>query len=223
MKSWLRWGLGVIAPIVGIFAGIATREWRDDILNAFPFFLGSGPISWRAVAFWTLVCIPVLFAGTTFYVTRQAELKSEHLRTSEDDAHARALALTLSNADDGTGLWIANRGTHVLNDLEVVAIPDDERPQDLPPLTTGGGSTQVRLTYPILGGWFLANIEQLNPGKGLRICVSALSPEHFTRFEFDISWHDHTGKQRKSHAVADLRTVTHEIELQPRLARTSAA
>jgi hypothetical protein len=221
MNIWLRWALGVMAPIVGIFAGVMTREWRDDIFNAFPFAWGSGPISWPAVAFWSLVSIPVLFAGWTFRSARIAETKSDELRLDVDGAHARALALTLSNTDEGTSLWVTNGGTHVLRDVEVIAIPDDERPQAMPPLVIGGAS--VSLTYPIVGGWFLANVPQLNPGKGVRLCVGTVGPEDLTRFDFDISWHDHTGMQRKSHAVADLRTVAHEIELTPRPGRTRAS
>jgi hypothetical protein len=47
------------------------REWRDDIVGAFPFVLGHGPISVRAVAFWIVVSIPVISVAWQLYAAHE--------------------------------------------------------------------------------------------------------------------------------------------------------
>jgi len=210
MGRWLRWALGVIAPIVGIFAGVMTREWRDDILGAFPFVVGNGPVVWRAVAFWLLVSVPVAFAAWSFLHARRQEVAGD----KREAAHAGALGLSLSRAGETSGLWITNRGTHVITDIRVVATPDEWASVELP--LVSGGAADAQLMYPMAGGWFFASVLQLSPGRGLLLCAVAFAATDFTRIAFDCSWLDHDGKQRKSYALADLRSVDGEIGLRPR-------
>jgi hypothetical protein len=219
MDKWLRWTLGVIAPVVGVFAGVMSREWREDILGAFPFVMGEGPIAWRAVAFWGLVCIPVVFAGWTFRIARREEVAGQRRRTEAEAAHAGALTLTVSRTGDIVELWANNRGTHFIRDIELVAIADHEGPVQLPPLVANG-VPGVTVWLP-LGDWFIARVSQLNPDKGLLIGEARFAVGDFTRIDFDCSWHDHEGKKRKSHAVTDLATVEREIPLVPRPGRSA--
>jgi hypothetical protein len=45
----------------------------------------------------------------------------------------------------------------------------------------------VKVVYPILGGWFYAKVDKLNPNRGLMIVRSQLNEDDFTRIDFDIS------------------------------------
>ena len=136
------------------------------------------------------------------------------------DAHARALTLTVSRDHNLFSLWAANGGTHVIRDIEINAIPEAEDWHEnthgrLPKL----GQTEVHgveVVYPILGGWFHAKVSQLNPNRGFMIASFEIEHRDYTRFDIDVSWNDHTGMQRKSHAVVDVGSVTKDLPLQPR-------
>ena len=72
------------------------------------------------------------------------------------DEHASALALSLSRDAHQLQLWASNRGTHVIRDIEVNAIPAAEDWSErthgpLPKIEPGSEST--KLVY-LLGSWF---------------------------------------------------------------------
>jgi hypothetical protein len=137
-----------------------------------------------------------------------------------EEVHARALRLDISR--DGSVLRISalNQGTHVIRDIEIKAIPDDEHWFErthgpLPRLVDGGGRG-IEVWYPIVGGWFHAAIEQLNPNRGWTFGTFELKSTDYTIIDFDVAWNDHMGQQRKAHAVADVSAVDESLDLKPR-------
>jgi hypothetical protein len=220
MTHWLRTLLTIVAPIIGIFASLMLREWRDDILHAFPFVIAHGPISARALVFWALVAIPVVAAAWQWYSTQRGERDKRARREQVEMRHASAVSVSLTRGTGDVSLWSSNRSTHLIRGIQIVAIPDDEEwmeERDGPlPAVQPSHVSGVSLTYPIAGGWFYATMDQLNPGRGLQVLKATLRAVDFTRIDFDVAWLDHEGLQRKSHGTADVRVVEGEIALRPR-------
>jgi hypothetical protein len=158
---------------------------------------------------------------------RYLNLHSAVSQGKDDERHARALGLTVSH-DDSHGaheltIAVINRGTHVIEEIEINAIPDDDDWLEvthgpLPAVIAGGGASAVRLWYPIPGAWFHAQVSKLNVDRGYTILRSELKDEDYTRIDFDVFWNDHTGMQRKAHAVADVRGLLTDVPLKPRRA-----
>ena len=154
---------------------------------------------------------------------QQAKRDEERREQAIESIHARALELRLSLSDDDKQtrhlcVWVVNRGTHIIRDVEINAIPDDKEWMEhthgpLPSVRPGAPGVEV--TYPILGGWFLAKVNQLSPNRGLAIVESQLKEGDYTKIDFDVFWNDHEGKQRKGHAVVDA-AVEGDISLEPR-------
>lgn len=138
------------------------------------------------------------------------------------DDHATALALSVSRDAHEMRLWAFNRGTHVIRDIEVTAVPAAEdwfesTHGPLPKIALGSESS--KLSYPILGGWFHATIPQLSPSRGCMIASGNLDPHDYTMMDFDVFWNDHEGRQRKGHGVADVRSTDGDVTLKPRVRR----
>ncbi len=137
------------------------------------------------------------------------------------DRHATALALSVSRDGYELRLWASNRGTYLIRDIEVNAIPaaDDwlERTHGPLPRLVESGSGSSKLVCPISGGWFYATIPQLSPSRGHMIASGKLEPHDYTLMDFDVFWNDHEGRQRKSHGIADVRVVDGDVTLKPRV------
>jgi pimeloyl-ACP methyl ester carboxylesterase len=139
---------------------------------------------------------------------------------SHIDAHEYALNISINCDHDSFSIWVTNRGTHVIRDIEINTIPDDDDWHEgthgfLPkmhPIYTRG----VEIFYPILGGWFHAKVEQLNPNRGLMIARFQIGRRDYTKIDIDAFWNDHAGMQRKSHVVVDVASVTGDLSLRPR-------
>jgi nucleoside phosphorylase len=136
------------------------------------------------------------------------------------DEHATALGLSVSRDEHELQLWAFNRGTHVIRDIEVTAIPAAEdwferTHGPLPKIEPGSESSN--LVYPIVGGWFHATIPQLSPSRGYMIARGNLNSRDYTVMDFDVFWNDHEGRQRKSNGVADVRTADGDLTLKPRV------
>jgi hypothetical protein len=219
MTRWLRWTLTALASIATVFAGIMARVWGDDIFGSFPFWWGLGPISLRAVAFWLVVAVPFVAAVWGLRATHREKQETQRRQRDEEEGHARAVALRVSHESDKLRLVSENQGTHLVRDIQIVAdrgdawrAPDREPLPELAP----SGAPGVALTYPIAGGWFIAGVEQLSPGRGLAIASARLRENDFTQIRFLVSWHDHEGRLRKRMGVADLKSSVGEISLAPR-------
>lgn len=137
--------------------------------------------------------------------------------------HAHALAITISREDRDKTLTVGimNRGTHVIEDIEVNAIPDDENwlPASHGPLpqVVERGSDHVELFYPIAGGWFHARCAKLSPGRGYSVLAAKLRDGDYSRMDFDAFWNDHEGMQRKVHGVVEVRSCPGDVPLEPRI------
>ena len=147
---------------------------------------------------------------------RQAEIEQAERDEAVDSFHARAVGLRVSQYGNEMTLSITNRGTHLITDIEINAIPDDENWHE----TTHGSLPLVKdkstgVISPIMGGWFLAHVARLSPNRGIGIVTWQPSESYFTQIDFDVFWIDHTGMQRKSHAEFDV-TVEGQVELIPR-------
>ena len=140
--------------------------------------------------------------------------------TSAEDLHARALRLDLARRGTVLDVSALNQGTHIIRDIEINAIPDDEdwfeQSHGPLPKLIESGARGVEIVYPIVGGWFSATVTQLNPMRGCGLASFEIAPAAFTRMDFDVFWNDHTGKQRKAHAVADVNTLQGDLGLKPR-------
>jgi len=143
---------------------------------------------------------------------RATEKKVQELELRE---HSRALDISLSMSDEGLLVWISNQGTHIIKDIEVTAVADTEMAVSLPALIEPG-PVDVDLTYPILGGWWFARIHQITPNRGLAVGPFCVNEGDFTDIDFDVSWIDHDGKQRKSHAEVDVASDSWRVPLTPR-------
>jgi hypothetical protein len=150
----------------------------------------------------------------------ERERRARRDAAAVEDVHARALRLDVSR--DGSLLRVSalNQGTHVIRDIEINAIPDDEDWYErthgpLPRLVEGGGRG-IDVTYPILGGWFHATVAQLSPNRGWTVATFEMKSTDYTVIDFDVFWNDHTGQQRKAHAVGDVRTLHGDLALKPR-------
>lgn len=136
------------------------------------------------------------------------------------ELHARALDLSISHDGDSVSVWITNVGTHVIEDIEVNAIPADddwfERTHGPLPRLTSPGHGAVEITYPIAGGWFYARVQRLSPNRGVALGTFSLRPTDYTEMDVDVFWNDHGGLQRKSHATCNVRGTTGSISLKPR-------
>jgi hypothetical protein len=162
--------------------------------------------------------LAVVKAFTAFKDDRDHRINQEEI--SADDLHARALRVEVKR--HGTALHISalNQGTHVIRDIEINAIPDDEdwfeqSHGPLPKLIEGGGRG-VEVVYPIAGGWFYATVAQLSPSRGCGVASFETTSADYTQIDFDVFWNDHTGKQRKAHKVADVNTLEGDLWLEPR-------
>ncbi len=155
--------------------------------------------------------------------THRALMHAEHSRRAADRVHASAVGLSVSRDQDDARLWVTNRGTHRVEAIEVNAIPADDdwhrsTHGPLPELELDP-PRGVELVHPILGGWFYATVERLSPGRGLMIAAFRLDVANYDAIDFDLSWIDHAGLQRKSHAVAELGRVDGDIAMEVRAPR----
>jgi len=136
------------------------------------------------------------------------------------ERHSRALDITLAHEGTSATVWVSNVGTHVIRDVEINAIPADddwfERTHGPLPRLTSSGHKSVELTYPILGGWFHARVDQLSPNRGVGLATLALTPKDYTQIDIDAFWNDHAGLQRKSHGMVDVRLTSGSVSMQPR-------
>jgi Alpha/beta hydrolase family len=144
--------------------------------------------------------------------------------TVTEDVHAQAVALDISCDQDVFSLGALNIGTHVIRDIEINAIPDAEDWHEathgcLPKVETSY-THGVEVVYPIAGGWLYAKVAQLNPNRGFMVATFQIERGDYTKIDFDVFWNDHTGMQRKSHAVVDVASVTGDLPLKPRRAAT---
>jgi hypothetical protein len=137
------------------------------------------------------------------------------------DRARTAVSLRVSHAEDGSRLWVENSGLHVVRDIEIAAIPEEEEwpPQPhgpLPRLHDDQSGPGVRLTAPITGGWFLARVDQLSPGRGVQVVHYDEDVDDYQRLDIDLWWNDHEGLQRKGHVSAHLRECDGSLEMTPR-------
>jgi hypothetical protein len=162
--------------------------------------------------------LAVVKAFNAFREDRERVTRQQNAAT--EDVHARALRLDVSREGSVLQISATNQGTHVIRDIEINAIPDDEdwfeRSHGPLPKLIEGGSRDVEVVCPIVGGWFYATARQLNPNRGWTIASFDLKSENYTRIDFDVFWNDHTGKQRKAHAVADVKALDGDLGLRPR-------
>lgn len=134
--------------------------------------------------------------------------------------YINAVSLTSEREGSNISLSVLNRGTHIIRDIEINAIPDDmdwfEHTHGPLPNLKEMGARQVEIICPIMGGWFYATISQLNPNRGFTIATFEIRSGDYTKIDFDVFWNDHTGMQRKSNGVVDLLSIDHNIALKPR-------
>jgi hypothetical protein len=158
--------------------------------------------------------------ASTFQLTILDAAKRERAeKVAAEALHRKALRLSIDYQDGATAIWILNVGSHVVEDIEVVAVPDtsnfDEGMPgpafDLDTTSVPGVSVQ-----PILGAWFMATISKLNPNKGLRLTSCRLEPSDFRYIQLDLTWNDHDGLQRKAWVAGDLSTSNHDCVTHPR-------
>jgi hypothetical protein len=213
----LLWGLavflllGLTSAILGLILGFNGMA-GNLVAEASGVFFGAAVVD-----------------GAILFLQRaEADLqrKEEERRLKAIEAvHARALGLTLSHDKHLVRLWGSNRGTHHIQEIEINAIPDAEDWQEFThgslPKLQPSGVPGVAVEYPFAGSWFFAKVDQLNPGHGLMIVISELEEGDFTMIDFDVSWNDHEGKQRKSHTVVDVGSARGEVPLEPRGTITS--
>jgi hypothetical protein len=132
----------------------------------------------------------------------------------------RRRLLTASRKDNILSLTASNKGTHLIRDIEINAFPDDEdwfeRTHGPLPKLQEQGARGVEVVYPILGGWFHATVSQLNPNRGINLASFEFTAGDYTKIDFDVFWNDHTGMQRKAHAVVDLLLLDNDVPLEPR-------
>lgn len=153
----------------------------------------------------TFAAIAVLGAIVTLFIL----LKERAAREVTAKRVRSAVGLDLSHDGDGGRLLVTNRGLHVVRDVEVTAIPADEdwMPEThgvLPRLYSDTGPG-VTLTSKIVGGWLHAQVNQLNPGRGVCIARYHEGQNDYRAMDIDINWNDHDDRQRKAHVSTSLK------------------
>jgi hypothetical protein len=164
---------------------------------------------WLKLAFAGIAVIGAVITLIFLFKERSARAAEQQARLAEAERVRSSVGLDVTHDGDDGRLWVSNRGLHVIRDIEISAIPDDE---DWMPETHGSfplihkdAPPGVTLTTPILGGWFHAQVIQLSPGRGICVVRYHDRVDDYQQIDMDLNWNDHDGRQRKAHVVANLR------------------
>lgn len=181
---------------------------------------GLGALIWLKLAFGAVAVIGAVVALFLLLKERSARATEQQSEQAEAERVRSAVGLDVSHDGDDGYLWVTNRGLHVVHDIEIGAIPDDE---DWMPTTHGAlpriyedTGPGVTLTAPIVGGWFYAEVTRLSPGRGTCVAHYHDGGNDYQQIDIDVKWNDHEGRQRKAHVTADLRECIGALTMTPR-------
>jgi hypothetical protein len=175
---------------------------------------------WIRLVLAGVALVGALVALTLFFMEKKARDREKGKKVGILTRTESALALSLSHTEEQGSVWATNQGLHIIEDIEINAIPDDEEWTartygDLPRVLADHG-TGVDLTYPIPGGWFLARVSKLSPGKSIRIVQYRKSPEDFVLIDVDTRWIDHGGLLRRANQQINAHADDGSIKMTPR-------
>ena len=214
------------------FKGLTSAELalkRNLAAGVFAVFAGcagiaqaaNGPV-WLRVSFAVIALVGAVIALVLLFNERSVYRRESEEEQFDVERAERAVGLSLMREKEETTLVAMNNGDHIVRDVEIWAIPLDEdwHPETHGPLPRVHGDSRsgVKLE-PVVGGWFSAEIGQLNPGNGVPLLKYEDVDADYQRVGIDLRWNDHEGRQRKAVATADLRgydLAFSELDVKPR-------
>jgi hypothetical protein len=184
----------------GVFALFAAGAGIAQVVGA--------PV-WLKIAFSAIALIGAVLTIILLLIERSARAAKKHAEMVEAERVRSAVRIDVSHHGEDGYLFVGNTGLHVVHDIEVTAIPDDE---DWMPMTHGSlpyiysdTGPDVTLTAPIAGGWFYATVTKLSPGRGVSVVHYHDRMDDYQRIDIDVNWNDHDGRQRKAQVTGNLR------------------
>jgi hypothetical protein len=191
----MRYFIFALVIIAGAFALVSAVADANDVEAQWAV--------WVAIAAAALAFIAVLLKDVL------QPMIDDLGRRRTRQVHAQAVRVDLSPEDaGGIGVSVTNQGTHVVKNIEVLAMPvggDWDPMLQGPPFDAATHSPDTGVKFvPNPGGdvWF--TLEQMIPDRGYGLGHFRRVPNAPTELRFQVRWLDHEGRRRTAVGVGRL-------------------
>lgn len=175
----------------------------------------NGPL-WLKLVFAAIALVGAVVALVLLRERKAQREDTERQRATETRTRS-AVGLHLSRFQGlPPYLGLSNRARHVIRDSMVVAVPQDEgwtwETHGLLP-SMYEGAPGVVLDRQVTGGWFIAQIAQLDPGRSVEVVRFEDDPDDDKRLQLDVWWNDHEGLRRRAQVIANISGPDGRLDL----------